>query len=49
MGRKKLYLSEDEIRDAYNRRAREYYQKNKDLVKAKNLAKYHENKSKLNK
>jgi hypothetical protein len=41
MGRRKKYLTEEELRVARNERAMRYYWRNKEKIKARNLEKYH--------
>jgi hypothetical protein len=44
MGRKKKYNTLDEKRIAQNKWAKEYYERNKDLIDRKAKEKYHANK-----
>lgn len=42
MGRKKKYLTDEERLEAQRRWNMEYYERNKDNIKEKNLERYHE-------
>lgn len=44
MGRHKKYHSEKEKTDARKKRQMEYYWRNQDIIKKKNLKRYHERK-----
>lgn len=47
MGRRKKYVTEEQRREANNRKAMKYYLENVEEVRAKNLRKYHEEKVKM--
>ncbi len=47
MGRKKKYMTEEELRESNLLKAQRYYEKNKDLIREKNRKRYHEKKNKL--
>ena len=44
MGRKKIYKTDEEREDARKKWWLDYYYKNKEMVKRKNLERYHKNK-----
>jgi hypothetical protein len=44
MGRKKKYLTEEEIREANLLKAQRYYDRNKEVIREKNRKRYHEKK-----
>jgi len=44
MGRKKKYITEEELRMARNNRRMKYYNKNKKIEQQKSLERYYENK-----
>jgi hypothetical protein len=44
MGRKKIYKTETEKRVAYNQKQMEYYWRNAEKIKEKNLNRYHSKK-----
>jgi len=45
MGRKKKYITEEDKYEAQKKWAMEYYWRNKETIKKKNLKKYHEKKN----
>lgn len=47
MGRRKKYYSDEQKKEADKIKAEKYYLKNRELVKKKNLEKYHEGKYEL--
>jgi hypothetical protein len=47
-GRKRKYLTKKAKKEAQNRWAMEYYERNKDIVRKKNLKRYYKKKEKLN-
>jgi hypothetical protein len=43
-GRKTIHKTPEEKSEANRQKAQRYYEKNKELIKAKNLERYHKNK-----
>ena len=49
MGRKKIYFTEKEIKEANKRKSRRYYLKNSEKIKKKRMEKYYEEKKRMEK